>query len=120
MYLLSQISELFVRFTPLVTSIIYVVVAIIKSPRFRLICRFLKKKWYRYKLKQAGAKFAKCVNDYFSNQQPLDSRYCKDCKHSTVSKNNGNLICLNDECKHFGFAVPPEQDWMCYGHFERK
>jgi len=76
--------------------------------------------WRWYKVKRAGANLKKCMDDFFSNLPPRESEFCKDCKHSEISSNNGNLLCLNERSRHFGEAVAPEQDKMGFCGFVRK
>ena len=72
--------------------------------------------WRWRRVKKAGANMGKYINDFFSNLPPRESEFCKDCTHSEVSKNNGNLLCLNERSRRFGTAVSPENDEMgfCY------
>jgi hypothetical protein len=81
--------------------------------------RIIRTAWHMYRIKKAGADYFKYMNDFFSNLPPREITLCKDCKHSEVSTNNGNLICLYGHSRYFGRAVDPDGDKrdMC---FERK
>jgi hypothetical protein len=59
------------------------------------------------------------MDDFFSNIPPRESEFCRDCKHSDVSKNNGNILCLNEKSRDFGTAISPETDRMGLCYFER-
>jgi len=76
--------------------------------------------WSWYKVKKAGANLQKCMDNFFSNLPPRESELCKDCKHSDVSVNNGNLLCLHERSRHFGEAISPEDDKIGFCYFERK
>jgi len=76
--------------------------------------------WRWHKVKRAGANLGKYMNNFFSNLPPRESEFCKDCKHSEISSNNGNLLCLNDRSRHFGEAITPEQDKKGWCGFERR
>jgi len=98
-------------------SIIAITVTAYATPR--LIHRaILMWRWRR--VKKAGANYFKCMNDYFSSLPPRGSEFCKDCRYSEVSINNGNLICLHERSRHFGETVAPEQDKTGFCYFERK
>ena len=60
----------------------------------------------------------KCMDDYFSTLSPRESEFCKDCKYSEISINNGNLLCLHEKSRHFGTAITPEQDMKGFCYFE--
>lgn len=80
------------------------------------IYRRAKNAWLRYKVRKAGAAYVKCINDYFANLPPKEPQLCKDCKHSELSHNNGNLLCLDSRSHYFGMAVDPDGDkhGMCF------
>jgi len=84
------------------------------------LCHYVRLLWRWYRLKKAGADLQKCIGDFFSNLPPRESEHCRDCKHSDISKNNGNLLCLHEKSRHFGEAVAPAQDMMGYCYFERE
>ena len=75
--------------------------------------------WRWHRVKKAGANLQKCMDDFFSNLPPRQSEFCRDCKNSVVSGNNGNLLCLNERSRHFGEAIAPEQDKGGFCSFER-
>ena len=75
--------------------------------------------WRLHRLKKARANFINFINDYFADLSPRENEFCKDCKHSEVSSNNGNLLCLNERSRHFGEAIAPEQDKRGFCGFER-
>jgi len=75
--------------------------------------------WRWHQVKKVGANLQKCMDDFFTNLPPRESEYCKNCKHSEVSSNNGNLICLHEKSRHFGEAISPEQDKSGFCYFER-
>ena len=75
--------------------------------------------WRWRQVKKAGANYVNFINDYFANLPPRESEFCRDCKHSEVSNNNGNLLCLHERSRHFCEAVDPEQDKSGLCYFER-
>ena len=62
------------------------------------------------------------MDEFFANLPPQKGVFCKDCKHSEVSKNNGNLLCLNDRSRYFGAAVSPKKDMImnCFLYAEKE
>ena len=76
--------------------------------------------WRWYRVKKAGADLQKYMDDFFSNLPPRKSEPCGECKYSEVSKNNGNLLCLNEKSRHFGEAISSEKDMGGFCHFERE
>jgi hypothetical protein len=75
--------------------------------------------WRWHRVKKAGNNLQKFMSDYFSNLPPRESEFCKDCIHSVVSMNNGNLLCLNERSRFFGKAIAPEKDMEGFCWFER-
>jgi len=75
--------------------------------------------WRWHRVKKSGANLHRYMEEFFSNLPPRESEFCKDCKYSEVSNNNGNLLCLNERSRHFGEMVDPEQDKMGFCGFER-
>jgi len=81
--------------------------------------RYLRLKWRWYQVKRTGANLQKCINEFCSDQALRENEFCRDCKHSEVSNNNGNLLCLHERSPHFGEAIDPEQDKRGFCWFER-
>jgi len=84
------------------------------------LCRYVMLAWRWRRVKKAGTNLQKCMDDFFANLPPRESEFCRDCKHSEVSINNENLICLHERSRHFGEAIDPEQDKVGSCWFERK
>jgi len=95
-----------------------VVISVISYAAPRLLHRIILI-WRWHQVKKAGANLQKCMDDFFANLPPRESEFCRDCKHSEVSINNGNLLCLHERSRHFGEAVDPEQDKSGFCYFER-
>ena len=92
-------------------NIIYVICVIIS-----ILYHYVRLWWHWHKVRKSGANLQKCMDEFFSDLPPRENQSCSDCRHSEVSTNNGNLICLNGSSYYFGMAVDPEQDVMrfCY------
>ena len=90
-------------------------VVVVVMQLYRCVVRM----WRWHRVKKVGANYINFINDYFANLPPRESEFCRDCKHSEVSNNNGNLICLNERSRHFGETIDPKQDKRGFCGFER-
>ena len=81
-----------------------------------LLYRRVRLMWRLHRFKKTETDYLRQIKEFFASQEIGD---CEDCKHSEISKNNGNLLCLHERSSHFGQAVPPVEGKMfCY--FERR
>ena len=97
-----------------------IIIISILSVAIAPLYRFIRIQWQWYRVKRAGANLGRYMEGFFSNLPPRESEFCKDCKHSDVSINNGNLLCLHERSRHFGEAIAPENDKMGFCYFERE
>jgi len=72
----------------------------------------LQRTWH--KIKKSSGYIRKHINYFLADIRLKSLRQCRNCKHSESSKNNGNLLCLNDRSRYFGAAVSPKKDMNCF------
>ena len=101
----------------IIIGIIIVYILIVESP---VLLRRVILLWRWHRVKKTGMNFQKYMYDFFSKITLRENEFCRDCKYSEISKNNGNLICLNEKSDNFGAAVAPENEERGFCYFERK